>query len=63
MGLAGPGGRGAVEEPQPARVPIHLGYRSPVRGPKPALLGLPLLGYHQHMASLDRVLVEQQQVA
>ena len=63
MGLASTGGRGTIEKPQPARVPIHLGHRVPIGRPKPPLLGLPLLGYYQHVASLDRVLIEQQQVA
>lgn len=63
VGLASSSGWGTIEEPEPTRVPIHLGHRRPIGGSKPTLLGLPLLGNHQHVASLHRVLIEQQQVA
>ena len=62
MGLAGAGGRTAVEEPEAAGVGGDCRHGAPVAGLQPARLGLPALGDQQQMAGLHRVLVEDQDV-
>ena len=63
VGLAGPGFRATVEEPQPGGVGSHLGDRGPVGWVQPASLGSPIPGNQQHMACLDGILIQQQHMA
>ena len=63
MGLAGPGGRCAVEKPETIGIGCHVSDRLPIRWREPACLGHPLLADQQQMGRLDGKFIEQHHMA